>query len=71
MTVMTAGGPVKAWRTRLDSVSVGSIQLANVRATITQGPLNEVLLGMSFLQYFTIRQQGDELTIETGNQDDD
>ena len=71
VTVMTAGGPVRAWRTRLDSVSVGSIELTNVRATITQGPLNEVLLGMSFLQYFTIRQQGDELTIETGNQDDD
>ncbi|NNL94458.1 MAG: TIGR02281 family clan AA aspartic protease [Xanthomonadales bacterium] len=66
VAVMTAAGPVRAWRTRLDRVSVGSVSLDNVRATITRAPMEEVLLGMSFLQYFTILQQGDELIIESG-----
>lgn len=64
--VMTAAGPVTAWRTRLDRVTVGSITLRNVRATITRAPMQEVLLGMSFLKYFTIRQQGEQLIIESG-----
>jgi aspartyl protease family protein len=64
--VMTAAGPVMAWRTRLRSVSVGSITLTNVRATITRGGMEEVLLGMSFLRHFSIRQQGEELIIERG-----
>jgi aspartyl protease family protein len=66
--VMTANGPVKAWMTRLDSVSIGAVSRSNVRATITSGPLNEVLLGMSFLKYFNLSQQGDKLIISTGDQ---
>ena len=65
--VMTAAGPVQAWRTRLDSVSVGSITLNNVRATITRAGMSEVLLGMSFLKHFSLRQQGEELIIESGD----
>ena len=66
VVVMTAAGPVSAWRTRLDRVSIGNISLTNVRATITRGPMEEVLLGMSFLQHFSLRQQGGELIIESG-----
>jgi aspartyl protease family protein len=66
--VMTAGGLVEAWRTRLDSVSIGAVTRDNVRATITAGPLNEVLLGMSFLQYFSLSQQGDKLIISKAEQ---
>ena len=65
--VMTAAGPVTAWRTRLNSVSVGNLSLTNVRATITRGGMTEVLLGMSFLKQFSIRQQGEELIIESGS----
>jgi len=65
MVVMTAGGPMNAWMTRLDRVTVGGLTLTNVRGTITQGPLNEVLLGMSFLRHFKITQQGDQLLIES------
>jgi aspartyl protease family protein len=65
--VMTAAGPVQAWRTRLDRVTVGSISLANVRATITSANMGEALLGMSFLKHFTLRQQGDQLVIESGS----
>lgn len=64
VSVMTAAGPAPAWRTRLGRVSVGSLALDNVRATITPGLGNEVLLGMSFLQYFNLRQEGDRLLIE-------
>ena len=70
MTVMTAAGPAAAWRTRLDRVSLGSLALNNVRATITPGLGGEVLLGMSFLQYFNLRQQGDQLVLEGGGQSD-
>jgi len=67
-TVMTAAGPARAWRTRLGRVSLGSIALDNVRATITPGLGNEVLLGMSFLKYFHMRQEGDRLVLGSGNQ---
>ena len=67
VAVMTAAGPVQAWRTRLDTVSLGSVSLNNVSATITRGPMQEVLLGMSFLKHFSIHQQGEELIIETGD----
>lgn len=70
MTVMTAAGPAAAWRTRLDRVSLGSLALNNVRATITPGLGGEVLLGMSFLQYFNLRQQGDQLVLEGGGLSD-
>jgi aspartyl protease family protein len=65
MVVMTAAGPMKAWMTRLDRVSLGGLALTNVRGTITRGPLDEVLLGMSFLRHFRITQQGDRLLIES------
>jgi len=70
MVVMTAAGKSAAWRTRLDRVSLGSLELENVRATITPGLGKEALLGMSFLRYFSLRQEGDRLVIEAGNQNE-
>ena len=67
-TVMTAAGPARAWRTRLDRVSLGTVALDNVRATITPGLGNEVLLGMSFLKYFHMRQDGNQMVLESRNQ---
>lgn len=66
VVVMTAAGPVTAWRTRLDMVSLGGISLTNVRATITRAPMEEVLLGMSFLKHFNLTTQGEQLIIESG-----
>lgn len=66
VVVMTAAGPVTAWRTRLDSVSLGGISLTNVRATITRAPMDEVLLGMSFLRHFNLTAEGEQLIIESG-----
>jgi len=64
--VMTAAGPSQAWMTRLNEVSIGGIRRRDVRATITSGEFNEVLLGMSFLRYYSLRQQDGKLVISEG-----
>ena len=61
--VMTAAGPANAWVTRLDEVTVGGIRRKNVRATITDGEFNGILLGMSFLKYYNLQQQDGRLVI--------
>jgi predicted aspartyl protease len=37
-----------------------------VRATITSGEFNQVLLGMSFLRHYSMRQQNGKLVISEG-----
>lgn len=65
--VMTAAGPSSAWMTRLDEVVVGNIRRRNVRASITSGEFNGILLGMSFLKHYSLQQQDGKLVIrETG-----
>jgi len=61
--VMTAAGPSNAWVTRLDKVSVGGIHRKNVRATITDGEFNGILLGMSFLKHYSLQQSDGKLVI--------
>ena len=61
--VMTAAGPASAWVTRLDEVTVGGIRRKNVRATITDGEFNGILLGMSFLKHYNLQQQDGRLVI--------
>ena len=61
--VMTAAGPSGAWMTRLDEVAVGDIRRKNVRATITDGEFNGILLGMSFLRHYDLQQQDGKLII--------
>ena len=54
--------------TRVDSVSVGSLTLENVRVTITPALGEEALLGMSFLKHFNLQQQGSTLVITRGGE---
>lgn len=61
--VMTAAGPSSAWLTRLDEVAVGGIRRRNVRATITGGEFNGILLGMSFLKHYSLEQTDGRLVI--------
>jgi len=61
--VMTAAGPSGAWMTRLDEVAVGDLRRKNVRASITSGEFNGILLGMSFLKHYNLQQQDGELII--------
>ncbi len=65
-TYNTANGQITAYTTRLDRISLGGIELKDIRASInpsTQG--DEVLLGMSFLKNLDFTQRGDTLTIHS------
>lgn len=61
--IMTAAGRVNGWITRIDEAQLGVLAVQNIRATITPGLGDEVLLGMSFLKHFSIVQEGDTLII--------
>ena len=64
-TVKTANGNTNAYRTHIDSASIGDISRYNLNATIlTNMQGNEVLLGMNFLKHFEIIQKGRTLTIK-------
>jgi clan AA aspartic protease (TIGR02281 family) len=67
---MTAAGPANAWVTRLDEVAVGGIRRRNVRATITGGEFNGILLGMSFLKHYNLQQQDGRLVIREASASD-
>ena len=60
----TANGTIETFATRLDSVSIGAIELNNIRASINpymDG--NEILLGMSFMKHLEMTQKGRELVL--------
>ena len=61
----TANGPVKSWRVRLDSVSVGPITLYGIDATVREGPGTGGLglLGMTFLNRVEMKREGESLTL--------
>ena len=61
--VMTAAGPATAWVTRLDEVTVGGLRRTNVRASITAGEFDGILLGMSFLKHYSLQQSDGRLMI--------
>jgi aspartyl protease family protein len=64
MQVSTANGTITVYGTRLDTVSLGLIEMQNVRANINpymNG--DEVLLGMSFLKHLELVQKGDILIL--------
>ncbi len=65
MQSRTANGSITVYDTRLDSVSLGAIELHDVRATINpymNG--NEILLGMSFMKHLEMTQKGKELILK-------
>ncbi len=62
--VQTANGITHANATRLQSVRLGSIEIANVGALITPGMRGDtVLLGMSFLKQLEFTQRGEQLIL--------
>jgi aspartyl protease family protein len=61
---VTANGVARSYAARLNSVSVGDIKLYNIDAAITPGmQMEEVLLGMSFLQHIEFTQRNNTLTL--------
>ncbi len=62
--VQTANGTTTSYAARLDSVSVGNIEITNVEAGIVPGFTGrEVLLGMSFLRHIEFTQRGNTLVL--------
>ena len=60
----TANGDTVGYRTRLDRVRLGPIELRGVAAVATDGMDDAVvLLGMSFLKQVEFAQRGDRLTL--------
>ncbi len=61
----TAGGPVRTWRVKLDSVSVGPITLYGIDSAVREGPGTGGvgLLGMSFLNRLEMQREGETLTL--------
>jgi len=64
MRYQTANGPISVYATKINRISIGNIELQNVRATINPNVSDmEVLLGMSFLKKLEFTQRGNTLTI--------
>jgi len=62
--VLTANGTATAYRTEIDSLKIGSIELNDVTASITPGMSGKsILLGMSALKQLDFSQSGDMLTL--------
>lgn len=59
----TAGGPVEAFRIRLDRVRLGDIELTGVDGVVIEQGLNMALLGMSFLNRVEMKREGQTMTL--------
>jgi aspartyl protease family protein len=59
----TAGGPVEAFRIRLDRVRLGDIELTGVDGVVIEQGLNVALLGMSFLNRVEMKREGQTMTL--------
>lgn len=61
---MTANGTSTSFLTQLDTISLGGLQMHNVRASISKGmQFDEILLGMTFLKHLKMTQEGPFLTL--------
>ncbi|WP_028238672.1 retropepsin-like aspartic protease family protein [Stutzerimonas azotifigens] len=66
LMVSTAGGTAKAWRVKLDSVKVGGLEVLGVEAVVLEGGApTETLLGMSFLNRISWREEQGMLRLES------
>ncbi|MEE2729719.1 MAG: TIGR02281 family clan AA aspartic protease [Pseudomonadota bacterium] len=62
---VTASGVVATWVVTLDAVKVGEISVPNVRAIVIEGAYpQDVLLGMSYLEYVRIQEHNSVLMLE-------
>ncbi|MEO4045542.1 TIGR02281 family clan AA aspartic protease [Pseudomonas sp. CAU 1711] len=66
MVASTAGGNVRGWRIKLNSVKVGALEVLGVEAAVLEGDSpTEVLLGMSFLSRVRWREDNGVLQLES------
>jgi aspartyl protease family protein len=60
----TANGPVTGFLTSLDSITLGNIELNNIRGGINPSMKDQhILLGMSFLKHLEFTQRGNQLIL--------
>lgn len=60
---MTANGPARVWKVKLNSVKVGGVTLSDIDATVHEQDMPIVLLGMSFLNRMEIRRDGQTMVM--------
>ena len=64
LSVRTANGTVQAWRTQIDRLQLGAIELRDVAALITPAMEgDQVLLGMSALKRLEFTQRDGQLLL--------
>jgi aspartyl protease family protein len=61
--VSTANGAVPVYRTTLDTVKVGDIEMHQVDAVVQESGLPFILLGMSFLNRTNMRRVGEQMVL--------
>jgi aspartyl protease family protein len=59
----TANGPVVMYRVALTSVQLGEVMVYNVEAVVLPQPMDQVLLGNSFLSHFEMKRNNDTMTL--------
>ncbi len=60
----TAGGTIRVYRVKLDTVRIGEVSVSNVDAVVSEkDPMSFALLGMSFLNRMRMDRDGDQLTL--------
>lgn len=66
-TASTANGLAEIFYTRIDSLSIGALEIHDISASINPGMNHDetVLLGMSALRNVEFSQRGDQLTLRT------
>jgi aspartyl protease family protein len=62
-TIQTAAGPTPAYRVKLNTVRIGSIELNNVDGVVIENGLPVALLGMSFLNRVELKQDSGRMTM--------
>lgn len=62
-SVATAGGVVPVYRVSLDAVTIGTITLYRIEATVFENGLDVALLGMSFLNRLEMKRDGAQMTL--------
>lgn len=64
MTSQTANGQITVYATRIDTLSLGGIQLRDLRGALNPGMTgDEILLGMSALKQVEWHRKGSQLTL--------
>lgn len=63
LSTLTANGPGRVWRVKLDSVRVGDVTLRNVDGAVHEADLPVVLLGMSFLNRMEMSRNADQMIL--------